>query len=101
MADGVEVTHATKETGNEIGKKRRNADNDNQVKQKKKKKSKKSENESDEPETNDNHSNGFVDDLDNTISAPTNNLESKLGTQTKMSTSSDLVCRLCLMAVCT
>nr|CAD7410028.1 unnamed protein product [Timema cristinae] len=46
--------------------------------EKKKKKSKKSENESDESETKDNHRNGFVDDLDNTISAPTNNLESKL-----------------------
>nr|CAD7414164.1 unnamed protein product [Timema poppensis] len=78
MADGVEVTQATEETGNEIGKKRHNADNDNQVKQKKKKKSKKSENESDESETKDNHRNGFEDDLDNTISAPTNNLESKL-----------------------
>nr|CAD7462876.1 unnamed protein product [Timema tahoe] len=78
MADGVEVTQTTKETGNEIGKKRRNVDNDNQVKQKKKKKSKKSENESDEPETNDNHRNGFVDYLDITISASTNNLESKL-----------------------
>nr|CAD7424127.1 unnamed protein product [Timema monikensis] len=78
MADGLEVAQATKETGNEIGKKRRNADNDNQVKKKKKKKSKKSENESDESETKDNHRNGFVDDLDNTISAPTNNLESKL-----------------------
>nr|CAD7569259.1 unnamed protein product [Timema californicum] len=78
MADGVEVTQATKETGNEIGKKRRNSDNDNQVKQKKKKKSKKSENESDESETKDNHRNGFEDDLDNTISAPSNNLESKL-----------------------
>nr|CAD7201048.1 unnamed protein product [Timema douglasi] len=78
MADGVEVTQATEGTGNEIGKKRRNADNDNQVKQKKKKKSKKNENESDESETKDNHRNGFEDDLDNTISAPTNNLESKL-----------------------